>query len=161
MSTRRQHSLMPNSGPPETRAIRNVSFLDWELGIGSRGKESACQCRRPGLDPWVWKIPLENGRPPTPVFMPCKSHGQGILVGYSPWDHKELDITEWPTLFFLLLFFNPQLCVSFHCIQCGLIQLWHVHTTYLLFGRFFAIEVIAEGGTNIPLPKIKSFWLIY
>ena len=23
-----------------------------------------------------------------------KSHGQRSLVGYSPWDHKELDMTE-------------------------------------------------------------------
>ena len=25
----------------------------WRLS----GKESACQCRRPGFDPWVWRIP--------------------------------------------------------------------------------------------------------
>ena len=29
-----------------------------------------------------------------PVFLPGKSHGQRILVGYSPWGHKELDMTE-------------------------------------------------------------------
>ena len=26
-----------------------------------------------------------------PVFFPGKSHGQKILVGFSPWGHKELD----------------------------------------------------------------------
>jgi len=31
---------------------------------------------------------------PTPIFLPGKSHGQRRLVGYSPWDHKELDVTE-------------------------------------------------------------------
>jgi len=31
---------------------------------------------------------------PTPVFLPGKSHGQWNLVGYSPWGHKELDMTE-------------------------------------------------------------------
>ena len=31
---------------------------------------------------------------PTPVFMPGESHGQRGLVVYSPWDHKELDMTE-------------------------------------------------------------------
>ena len=31
---------------------------------------------------------------PTPVFLPGKSHGQRSLVGYSPWGHKELDMTE-------------------------------------------------------------------
>ena len=28
------------------------------------------------------------------MFLPGKSHGQWSLVGYSPWDHKELDRTE-------------------------------------------------------------------
>ena len=31
---------------------------------------------------------------PTPVFLPGKSHGLRILVGYSPWDRKESDTTE-------------------------------------------------------------------
>ena len=30
----------------------------------------------------------------TPVFLPGKSLGQGSLVGYSPWGHKELDTTK-------------------------------------------------------------------
>ena len=30
----------------------------------------------------------------TPVFLPGESHGQKILVGYSPWDHKELDTSK-------------------------------------------------------------------
>ena len=29
-----------------------------------------------------------------PVFFAGESHGQKSLVGYSPWDHKELDTTE-------------------------------------------------------------------
>ena len=31
---------------------------------------------------------------PTPVFLPGKSHGRRNLVGYGPWDRKELDTTE-------------------------------------------------------------------
>ena len=31
----------------------------------------------------------------TPVLLPGKSHGQRSLVGYSPWGHKESDMTEW------------------------------------------------------------------
>ena len=30
---------------------------------------------------------------PTPVLLPGKSHGRS-LVGYSPWSHKESDMTE-------------------------------------------------------------------
>ena len=30
----------------------------------------------------------------TPVFLLGKSHGQRSLVGYNPWDHKDLNIAE-------------------------------------------------------------------
>ena len=36
-----------------------------------------------------------NGNPfGFPVFLPGKSHEQRSLVGYSPWGHKEMDMTE-------------------------------------------------------------------
>ena len=57
------------------------------------GNESACQCRRQGLDPWVGKIPWRRKCQPTPVFLPGESHGQRSLAGFSPWGHKELDMT--------------------------------------------------------------------
>ena len=41
---------------------------------------------------------LEKGMVPTPVFLSGESHGQRSLVGYSPWGHKELDMTEQLTL---------------------------------------------------------------
>ena len=31
---------------------------------------------------------------PNPVFLPGESHGGRSPVGYSPWGHKELDMTE-------------------------------------------------------------------
>ena len=34
-------------------------------------------------------------RQPTSAFLPGKSHGQWSLVGYSPWGHKKLDMTQW------------------------------------------------------------------
>ena len=52
------------------------------------------QCRRPGFDPWVGKIPWRRKWQPTPVFLPGKSHGWRSLVGYCPWGHKESDMTE-------------------------------------------------------------------
>ena len=52
------------------------------------------QCRRPGFDPWVRKIPWRREWQPTPVFLPGESHGQSSLVGYSPWRWEELDRTE-------------------------------------------------------------------
>ena len=58
------------------------------------------QCRRPGFNPWVRKIPRRRGWQPTPVFLPGESHGQRNLVAYSPWSHKELDPTKWLNTFF-------------------------------------------------------------
>ena len=57
-------------------------------------KESACQRRRLGLDPWVRKILLRKKWQPIPVFLPGKWHGQRSLVGYSPWGCKESYVTK-------------------------------------------------------------------
>ena len=46
------------------------------------------------FDSWVGKIPWRRKCPPTQVFLPGKSLEQKSLVGYSPWDLKELDMTE-------------------------------------------------------------------
>ena len=47
------------------------------------------QCGRPRFNPWVRKIPWSWVWCPTPTFFPGESHGQGIVVGYSPWGHEE------------------------------------------------------------------------
>ena len=44
--------------------------------------------------PLVRKSPQRREWLPTSVFLPEKSHGQGSLVGYSPWGHKVSDMTE-------------------------------------------------------------------
>ena len=62
-----------------------------------RGKESACQGgrqRRHEFIAWVGKVPWSRKWQPTPVFLPGKFYGQRSLVGSSPGDHKELDMTE-------------------------------------------------------------------
>ena len=59
------------------------------------GKESTCQCRRCGFDPYVRKIPWNKKYQPTPEFLPGKSNGQRSLVGCSWCSHKELNMTEW------------------------------------------------------------------
>ena len=66
-----------------------------ELPRGLRGKESACQCKRCGFNPWVRKIPWVRKWQPIPVFLPKKSHGHRSLAGYSPWGGKESNPTEW------------------------------------------------------------------
>ena len=39
-------------------------------------------------------IPGSRKWQPTPVILPGKSQGQRNMAGYSPWDHKELDMME-------------------------------------------------------------------
>ena len=51
---------------------------DWSLTPGGSDSKEICpQCRIPGFNPWVGKIPLEEG-----------------MAGYSSWGRKELDMTE-------------------------------------------------------------------
>ena len=45
------------------------------------------------FDPWVGKIPWRRKLQPIPVLLPGKSHGLRILVGHSPWSHKDSDTT--------------------------------------------------------------------
>ena len=61
---------------------------------GSNSKESACNVRRPGFNPWVGKIPWIRECQPTPVFLPGEFHGLGSLMGYGPQGHKKSDTTE-------------------------------------------------------------------
>ena len=52
------------------------------------------RCKRWVSDPWVWKIPWRMKWPPTPGFLPGKSHGPRGLAGYSPQSRQESDVTE-------------------------------------------------------------------
>jgi len=54
----------------------------------SNGKKICLQCRRPGLNPWVGKIPLKKKWQPTPVCFLGEFHGQKSMVGYSPQGHR-------------------------------------------------------------------------
>ena len=54
--------------------------------------------RDTGLIPGLGRSPGGGKGYPTLGFLPGKSNGQKSLVGYSPWDRKELDTTERLTL---------------------------------------------------------------
>ena len=50
-----------------------------------------------GMDVFKWlnyMLSLRRKWQPTPVFLPGELHGQRSLVGYSPWDCKELYMPE-------------------------------------------------------------------
>ena len=40
---------------------------------------------RPGLDPWIGKLPWRREWQPTPALLPGEFRGQKSLAGYSPW----------------------------------------------------------------------------
>ena len=63
--------------------------------LGSDSKESAFNTGNSGSVPVLGRCPgEENGY----SFLPGEFHQQRSLVGYSPWGHKELDMTEQITL---------------------------------------------------------------
>ena len=63
----------------------------------SSSKDPACQCwrhKRHWFHPWVMKIPWRRAWQPSPIFLPGEFHGQRSLAGYSPWGHKDSDVTK-------------------------------------------------------------------
>ena len=77
-------------------------FCSWILWIrdsnGHTGDgwslfQNVCGLSWEGLDDWG--LELSGGEGNGNPLLPGKSHGQRSLVGYSPWDHKESDTTEW------------------------------------------------------------------
>ena len=111
--------LLPSMEERERTLVSSSSYKDTnpicEYLTGSDGKESAWQCRickRRRFDPWVRKIPWRRKWQPTIVFLPGEYHGQRSLAGYSPWDHKESDMTELLTPLWSHL--NPIISQRFH-----------------------------------------------
>ena len=74
--------------------------LPWWLS----GKESVCQCKRRGFNPWIKKIPWRGNWQPTPVFLPGKPHGQRSMAVYSPWGCKDLITKQLPQHLYLSVF---------------------------------------------------------
>ena len=75
---------------------KNVAQMLATLGFpgGSDSKASACNVGRPGFHPWVGKFPWRRKWQPALRLLPGKFHGRRSLVGYSPWGHRESDVTE-------------------------------------------------------------------
>ena len=63
-------------------------WVVFEFWVDYSSECYSLECRRPGFDPWVWKIPWRRKWQPTPLCLPGESNGQRSLVGYSPWDSR-------------------------------------------------------------------------
>ena len=70
---------------------QEVDMLDNMIVLWLRQQRICLQCRRPGCNPKVMKIPWSRKWQRTLVFLPGELHGQRSLVGYSC---KESDMTE-------------------------------------------------------------------
>ena len=79
-----------------TKEMNNISL------VAQMVKNPLAMCRL-RFDPWVKKIPLEKEMATYSTILAWKIHGQRGLAGYSPWGHKESDMTEWLTLWLWLL----------------------------------------------------------
>ena len=83
--------------------IVQVSYPYMTIGktIALTRRTFVLQCRRPGFNLWVRKIPWRREWQPIPEFLPGKSQGQRNLAGYSPWGCKESDTTEWLSIAYI------------------------------------------------------------
>ena len=76
-----------------------VKYLLLFLFFCVRAKKKPClaslgDSRDGRFDPWLGKITWRRAWQPAPVFLPGEYHGQGSLVGYILWGHKESDMTQ-------------------------------------------------------------------
>ena len=85
-------------GALATASILSVNIQGWfPLGLGLSwwlSRKSTCEAEDMGLIPGSGRSPGRGSGNPLQYSCYVQSHGQRTLVGYSPWDHKELDMTE-------------------------------------------------------------------
>ena len=62
---------------------------------GSAGKESTCNVGDQGSISGLGRSPGGGHGNPLQYWCLENPHGQRGLVGYNPWGHKEMDMTEW------------------------------------------------------------------
>ena len=94
---------------------KHLGLYIFTLGFpgGSNGKESAGNVGDLGLIPGVGISPQEWHGKPLQYSCLENSHGQKSLAGYTPWGHKELDMTEWLSMLLLLSHFSGvRLCAT-------------------------------------------------
>ena len=124
------YQLPPLPSQSQLLLISNIYLGFPESSVVKNPPDSA---RRPGLDPWVGKIPWRRRWQLTPKFLPGKSHGQRSLAGSSPWGHKRIKhhLATKTTKQYLLGTYFP----------------WH-YTKHILSIVAFNIPQFCEAGTT-------------
>ena len=94
----RDPGLIPGLGRSHGEGIGYPLWYSWASLVAQLVKNPTAM-----QEAWVWsllgKIPWRRKRPPTTLLWPEELHGL-----YSPWGLKELDLTEWLSLFKSTLF---------------------------------------------------------
>ena len=119
------------------------------------------QCGRPGFNPWVGKIHWRKERLPTPVFWPGEFHGL-----YSPWNCKESDTAEWPSLalrwFYMRLTKEQTICEHSDTLKLYTIRwnqsqkmLFLVHSYSGKYARILPHSVEIEDVLLLPRKKSR------
>ena len=103
-----ERSAGEGMGYPRQYSWASLWFSWWRIHL---------QCGRPGLNPWIGKIPWRRERLSTPVFWPGEFHGL-----YSRWGHIESHKTEWLSLSLLNLLI-PDFLIQ---MQGKLAILWYI-----------------------------------
>ena len=81
----------------QTHRMYHTKREPWGFPGGSDSKKLLAM-QETQVQPLGQEDPLGREWQPTPIFLPGKSHGLRSLKGYSPWGHKEKDMTERLTL---------------------------------------------------------------
>ena len=112
-----------------------------------------------GLEKWFWgacsAFPSIWSRKwqPAPVFLPGKFHGQRSLVGYSPWGHKESDLTEQLST---VNYNSPHTFPGPVQLILSLLQLLNSWCPFLVF-TLIEISILAWGQTLVQnFQKLSS-----
>ena len=107
--------------------------------------------------------PPEKGKLPTPSFLPEEFHEHRSLTSYSPWGHKESDMTEQHTykkhylpLFLLLKFWH-------HHINQPQLDCWKMrHLITFSFGPLFSQQAGPQSYEQVhsssPSPRQHNSW---
>ena len=96
------YSVRPHRWPP-TRLLCPWDSPGKNTGVGCHFLLQ-CEISNVPFPSPKWKVKvfiyththsyLEKVKQPSAVLLPGETHGQRSLAGYSPWNHKELDMTE-------------------------------------------------------------------
>ena len=86
-----QVQFLGREDPLEKEMAIHSSTLAWKISWTEEpDRLQSMGSQRVTLD---WEDPLEK-ETATPVLLPGELHGQKSLAGYSPWGHKESNMTE-------------------------------------------------------------------